>query len=245
MAQPEHQASSDKPTPQEKPNNDASKSTATSDKKRWKVDHYVASTLALVVISMCALVVSIYQTRVLSQQQEVMSAQQEIMAAQQEMTMRNAKAQLWPNLEVGLEIGYDGSTIEELGFEIMNTGTGPAIIEGVTVEYNGGYAGSWWDMWSLAQLPDSITRTISNDVVASRVIQAGEGYNFLSLNGNQALMEFFREELRNQNGPTITICYRSVFDEYWLLRRKIGEVDYDRAQSVEICTINDSIAFLN
>lgn len=241
-----------KPTESSKPSKPLASDTASEKQmldekkeRKWKIDNYVASTVALVVISLCALFVSIYQTRVLSQQQDVMSAQQEIMSAQQDIMIRNAKAQLWPNLEIGVILGYDGKTIEELGLEIANTGTGPAIIEGVTVEYNDEYAGSWWNMWSLAKLPDSIPRTISNSMINNRVIQAGERYSFLSLNDNQALMEFLRKEIGEQNGPIITICYRSVFDEYWSLRREIGSVDYDRAQLIEACTINDSIAFVN
>lgn len=212
-----------------------------SDKKKkkgWKIDHYVASTVALVIISMCALFVSIYQTRVLSQQQEVMSAQQEIM-------MQNAKAQLWPNLEVGVVRAYDGTTITELQFEIVNNGTGPAIIEGITVEYDEEYAESWWDMWSIAQLPDSIPRTISNSMITNRVMQAGEYDIFLSLSRNRPLMEFLEDVLQNGHGPTITICYRSVFNEYWQLERQLWGLDYDRAQPVEACTIADSIQFIN
>lgn len=207
-------------------------------KGKWKIDHYVASTVALVFISLCALFVSMYQTRVLSQQQEVMSAQQEIM-------MRNAKAQLWPNLEVGRVSGYRGNTVEELQFEVKNTGTGPAIVEGVTVSYDGQYAASWWDMWSLADLPDSIPRTISNEIVAGRVIQAGEQFPCLSLNDNQPLMEFLAREIKNQRGPVITVCYRSVFDEHWLLEREMWGVDYRRARPIEACAIADSIAFNN
>ena len=214
-------------------------STQEKDEGWWnKIDQTLLSTIALTFISFCALFVSIYQTRVLSLQQEVMAEQQRIMT-------ENAKAQLWPNVEVGLAEGYDGNTIEELEILVSNTGTGPAIVEGVTVQYNGKYADGWWNLWSHANLPDSIPRTISNEALNGGVIQVGERVTFLSLKGNLPLMEFLMKDINNKTGPTITVCYKSVFDDYWQIETALQPLDSKRATSVESCTVPDSITFYN
>ena len=98
--------------------------------KSWTTDHSLIATIALSVISLCALIVSIYQARVLSSQQRAMEAQQEIM-------IQNAKAQLWPSLQIGLSVNGLGEQGVELDLELGNSGTGPAIIEGLQVAFRG------------------------------------------------------------------------------------------------------------
>ena len=44
-------------------------------------------------------------------------------------------------------------------------------------------------------------------------------------------------------GFTITICYRSVFNDYWLREQKFGREGFDRLTPVDSCVIADSIAF--
>ena len=56
-----------------------STSTEKEKKKKWYLDRSAVSTVAVVVINLCALIVSIYQTRLLSLPQQVMVEQQEIM----------------------------------------------------------------------------------------------------------------------------------------------------------------------
>ncbi len=156
-------------------------SSPTESKRKWYLDRSAVSTIAVVIISLCALIVSIFQTRVLTLQQEIM--------------LENAKAGQWPNLELGMERGYDRKQINFLNFNIANTGTGPAIIDNVTIEYNGKYACSWMDMLLYANLPDSVSRTLTYSRINGRVMQPGEKYIFLSVTDNQPLMEFLVAEI--------------------------------------------------
>ncbi len=95
-----------KPTPSDQPSPAtpeqplANNPATAPPKNRWPLDQSLVATLALTIISLCALFVSIYQTRVLSQQQEVMAEQQRIMT-------ESAKAQLWPNASFGRYRAYD------------------------------------------------------------------------------------------------------------------------------------------
>ncbi len=47
----------------------------------------------------------------------------------------------------------------------------------------------------------------------------------------------------DNEGFTITICYGSVFNDYWLREHKFGQEDFDRLTPVDSCVIADSIAF--
>lgn len=222
-----------------------------SDKKQrsantlFGVDYYLISTVSLAIISLCALLVSIYQTNVLSGQQEVMNEQQKIMRSQQDLMQRNAKAQLWPRLRVGLDQSYDGAELKSLEFKLSNDGTGPALIEYIAIGYNGNYATSWFNLWSAANIPDSIPRAITNQLINNRVIQAGERYVFLSLNDNPALMETVLSDIRDGKGLEMTLCYKSVFDEHWIIDGKIDDLVFTVPVQVDSCTTKGKPLFLN
>ena len=231
-----------KPTPSDKsspetPEQPLVNNPATpAPKKGWTLDQSLLATVALTVISLCALFVSIYQTRVLSQQQEVMAEQQRIMT-------ESAKAQLWPYLEVDRTRGSkDGITLDTLEFTIVNNGTGPAVIEGATVQYQENYAKDWGNLFSLTNLPDTVSGLVNNSTLSLGVLPAGQSRTILGLSINPPLMEHMGRIIDNE-GFTITICYRSVFDDYWLREHKYGRDGYDSLTPVDSCVIADSIAF--
>ena len=188
-------------TPEQPPVNNAA---APAPKKGWTLDQSLLATVALSIISLCALIVSIYQTRVLSMQQEVMAEQQRIMT-------ESAKAQLWPNVGVIRYRAYDseGRYLDSLEFMIGNNGTGPAIIKKATVEYNGEYAKSWGELFRLTKYPDTLSTIVYNGSISGRVLPANSSSRVLGLSENQLLMEHIGRIIDNE-GFTITICYRSV-----------------------------------
>jgi len=218
----------------------ADKDVATVKKKKQfaKKDYYLFSTIALAIISLCALVVSIYQTNVLSGQQEVMDEQQKIM-------QQNARAQLWPSLRVNYTLSYENNTLEGFDFIISNDGTGPAIIENVEVGYDGKYAPSWNELWNVANLPDSISRTTSIDQLSNRVLQPGEKYIFLSLSGNHDLMNFVNKDFHKKSGIEMQICYKSVFKEHWSLKGKFPDIITTSVIPLDSCTISERPSFIN
>ena len=227
--------SSDKPATEkfeyELPTDEADQTVDEQDSKLKEfvsVKDYNLSTLALVIVSVCALFVSIYQTVVLSGQQNVMASQQEVM-------LRNAKAQLWPNIELGVAVGYSENEIDELSVEIINSGTGPAIIEGVEIEVDGEYVDSWYALWNAINLPDSIDRAINNQTISNRVIQSGEEYSFLSLSDNPPMMTFVRNQMRENLSPVITICYSSVFGDRYMLQKLLWIPSENISKQVDEC----------
>ncbi len=234
---------SDKPSP-ETPEQPPVNNAAPAPKKGWTLDQSLLATVALSIISLGALIVSIYQTQVLSQQQEVMAGQQQIMAEQQRIMTESAKAQLWPNVGVGRYRSYDseGRNLDSLEFTIGNNGTGPAIIESATVQYEGKYAKSWGKLFRLTKYPDTLSTIVYNGSISRRVLPANSSSRVLGLSENQPLMEHIGRIIDNE-GFTITICYRSVFDDYWLYEQKYGQEGFNRLTPVDSCVIADSIAF--
>ena len=223
--------------PTEQPQN----SESSDRKEKWwkRIDQSLLSTIALTIISLGALLVSIYQTRVLSLQQEVMAEQQRIMT-------QNAKAQAWPNIEISSASRTYNMITSKLRIDVTNTGTGPAIVENVTIRYAGKYIQSWWDLWTLGILPDSIPQTVGSvSTISDRVIQAGEQFVFLSLDNNPALMNYLYQKMRNGNGPVITVCYKSVFNDHWQLSTTLGSPEKDRAIAVDSCLSVGNTAFLH
>ncbi len=216
-----------------------------SEKTLFGIDYYLISTVSLAVISLCALLVSIYQTNVLSGQQEVMDEQQKIMRSQQELMQQNAKAQLWPRLRVTRSTSYKKGELNELQFEISNEGTGPAIVEYIAMGYNGNYATSWYDLFLRASLLDSIPFIISNHPINNRVIQAGERYAFLSLNENPALMNRIEADIKSDKGLELVLCYRSVFYEHWIIEGKMGDLFSTAPTQVDSCIVSEKPMFQN
>ncbi len=76
------------------------------------------------------------------------------------------------------------------------------------------------------------------------VMTANESTVFLGLSDNQPLMEYMNKLIDNE-GFIITICYRSVFNDYWLHERKFAREGYGRLTPVDSCVIADSIAFID
>ena len=174
-----------------------------------------------------------------------MSEQQEIMRSQQELMQKNAKAQLWPRLRVGFDVSSNKGALQNLGFTISNDGTGPAIITFVAVGYDGEYATSWYNLWQVAGIPDSVPRVTSNQLINSRVIQAGEHYTFLSLKENPPLMDVVFSDMKEGKGLEMMLCYQSVFDEHWVIRGKVYDLLFTVPDQVDSCTTEGKPLFLN
>ena len=198
--------------------------------KSWTTDHSLIATIALSVISLCALIVSIYQARVLSSQQRAMEAQQEIM-------IQNAKAQLWPNLQIALDVNTTDAGKLELTLALINSGTGPAIVDAVQIQFLDQYVRTYYELWDAMEVPDSLMRQYGTSSVGNRTIQAGERIEFLRFRENYALAERFYHRIINGQSPTFYFCYRSVFDDHYLLEGTFDSNIFDVAEPVEDCEL--------
>ncbi len=158
-------------------------------------------TLGVIIISMCALVVSIMQTRIMSEQRELM--------------YQRSKAEVWPRLLAGYtKSDGEGNTVTELYFSLGNAGVGPAIITDVRVSYKEKAVIDWWDLFKKFDMPKEIRTTIGNSAIHNSIISNGDGRIFLNLNNNLPLAQEFFKRLKDVK---MEIWYNSIYDDKWKL----------------------------
>lgn len=154
----------------------------------------------IVLISVCALVVSIRQTSIMSEQRVLMHEQ--------------AKAAVWPRLGLGVTKSHDREDGRVTDYKILmsNAGVGPAIIKYVTVSYNGTLVNSWGNLFRKFEMPDSIPTYISNSSIRQRIVRAGEQVRVLALTNNLQLAQVYYE---HSDKIEFEIFYESIYGDMW------------------------------
>lgn len=163
--------------------------------------------IGVTIISMCALVVSIMQTRIMSEQRALMYQQ--------------AKAEVWPRLEVGASKSHNIEDYSITNFELImtNAGVGPAIISDMKVSYKGKTVKNWWLLFEAFDLPKKIPTYISNISINNSIIRIGEDLRFLGLTGNLPLAQAYYDRKENIK---IEIWYNSIYGDKWKVTYEKG-----------------------
>lgn len=146
------------------------------------------------IISVIAMVTSIYEANLMKTQQ---------------------KSMVWPYLDLSEMYNADG-----FGFEITNKGTGPAIVTSVQVDYKNDPIANI-DILMDSLNPD---RTFGYDIMrnsslGNQVFMSGEKKMVFGLPYNDET----REVLNNLKHVRMRVGYRSVLDEYWMFDSETGE----------------------
>ncbi|WP_109851418.1 hypothetical protein [Aquimarina sp. AU58] len=168
-----------------------------------KFDSQMLLAIAVLIISGAALIVSMRQASIMNKQTDIL--------------LEQTKSNAWPRLSVGFDQSWSDKTLQYLKIPIHNKGTGPAIIEGVRITYNGKVVKDWWDLFSKAKVPDSISTGISNRGIYNSVISANESFYWMQLVHDLRLRHWMYER---KEKITIEICYKSVFNDYWILHKE-------------------------
>ncbi|GAB5522462.1 MAG: hypothetical protein Roseis2KO_03340 [Roseivirga sp.] len=173
-----------------------------------KIDSQTLMAVGVLLVSFIALFISVRQTSIMGEQTRLLVEQN--------------KASAWPYLEINLHRGFERnengkSEIADYRIVITNKGTGPAIVEAVRVLYDGQPARNWHSMYRIGNLPDSISSAHSNSSVMNKVIATNEQVQMLKLSNNSELMRWVFER---GDKITLEICYRSVYDDHWIVRRE-------------------------
>lgn len=148
------------------------------------------------VISLCALLTSLYQT-VLDRRHQV--------------------ASVWPYLMI-TRSNIDPSQIGNSYFEIsvMNKGVGPAILNYVTYSYKGKKFTNAYEL--LNEILENPDFYVVSDLWNGRVVSANETVSHLVIRGPQALiLDTLSQHI------AIKVQYTSVFEEKWESRFNTGE----------------------
>lgn len=164
-------------------------------------------TLIAVFISFAALFVSIQQSRIMKEQTELM--------------VQQTKSSAWPHLDIVLYRSFgweneEGSVIDEYKIAIQNKGTGPAILEGIKILYDGKTSKNWNHFFELTKPPKNIELNRNNSTINGQVIAAGEEIRLVDFARNYPLRSWVYE---HGDKISLQICYKSVFDDHWILER--------------------------
>jgi hypothetical protein len=120
---------------------------------------------------------------------------------------RHDRAEVWPHVEITTFVMPNGAALA-----VENTGIGPAIIKSMTVTVDGRPTRNWNDV--LRALLGHDPGPFSNSTIAERALRPGDKVTVLGLPHEDLPADFWKSISR----VSISICYASVFDEYWLVR---------------------------
>jgi hypothetical protein len=125
------------------------------------------------------------------------------------------RAEVWPNLEVEVFAGNDGAKIQA-----ENTGLGPAVVQSIAVSVDGHPQHSWPGV--LAALTGDSVAVYDNHTVYRHSIRPGDRVSLFGLAPQSMPASFWNQMKR----VVIAICYRSVFDQRWLVVDTVGVADH-------------------
>ena len=154
------------------------------------------------------MIVSIMQTKIMAEQRILMHEQ--------------AKASVWPRLEIGVSKSHNIENYSVLDFKLYleNNGVGPAIITDVRVSFDEDAVEHWWELIDNFQLPDSINTHIGNAAFNKQIVRDGELVKILDLEKNLPIAQAFYEHLEKVK---IEVCYESIYGDKWCYSKSAVE----------------------
>lgn len=133
------------------------------------------------------------------------------------------RAQVWPRLQVTT------SNARGFQFQVSNAGIGPAVIEQVSLSIDGTPMTDW--AGAVLKLTGETPHGATMSTLGMRVIRPGEVVDVLSLPADSVLIPRLFAALGKVG---MQICYRSVFDERFLLVMPPGDAE-PRIDEVKTC----------
>jgi len=121
------------------------------------------------------------------------------------------RAEVWPHLEVGTFLAERGATVV-----LTNSGLGPAIVKSIAVTIDGKPVKDW-----AAALQTLLGAPAANFVVTTvfdTAVRPGDHVQILGLGQAQMPSPFWKSIGR----VAVTICYASVFDQFWAIDARLG-----------------------
>ena len=132
-----------------------------------------------------------------------------------DLQRRHDRAEVWPHLEVELFVDDSGAKLLA-----ENTGLGPAVVESIEVSFDGKAQHNWPEI--LHNLVADSLRSYSNNTVYEHGIRPGDRVTMLGLSRGSLPSPFWGQMKR----IVVTICYRSVFADRWIVRDTLGVANH-------------------
>ncbi|WP_276391850.1 hypothetical protein [Eudoraea chungangensis] len=166
----------------------------------WNSDKIVG--LSAMGISFITLIIFIYQTNLMSKQNSL---------------------SILPYLQIAVS---DNGEENSYALSILNHGVGPAIIESVTIAYDGkkynlkNYNDYFINFLKSENLGlDSLVSYSSSSTEKGMAIPPGSAYGILAVNNSRKEYQLFKSKLEEMllGGMQYEIIYRSIQDERWFI----------------------------
>ncbi len=168
------------------------------DKQRTLSWTQLGSALA-VVVSIIALLVSLYETRLMNKQYDLMMTQH--------------KTSVWPHLSASLSSSI--SEEKKIRLTLTNKGIGPAMISEVNIFFKGTLITSYDQLNSIvASTLEEDAFLLGTDAFNEKVLSPEEKYDVMLLSFPSEKSSFL-----NVEDFTYQVCYCSVYQECWNLKQ--------------------------
>ncbi len=197
--------------------------------KKLNLEPQLILSIGVLVVSFAALFVSMRQASLLNRQTEIL--------------LQQMKSSAWPSLMVDMHFAMtNDSSLTAFRIHVRNKGLGPAVIEGVKVTVDGEPTSTWLELISRLDPPDGLLMDRSSSSLYQQVLSPGEEKIFLDLGNNLELMNVLYGQADRM---AIEICYRSIYDEHWLvIRDRLTADGSSVAQKVEACQFQETDNFI-
>lgn len=191
-------------------------------------------TILTVTVSILTLMIYVRQTNILSKQTE--------------MLLEQSKASSWPYLSIGADMSFDDENMSfgEYRVIVANFGVGPAIIEKVVIKVKDKEFSNW-DEFTQHFFPDNMSKKFTRHSLYDRVIMPGDMVTVIDLHQNLPMADhlYKKDVLKNLE---IMICYKSVYNDYWMVSCKdfssLKKSNISRSQSTS-CQLKAKTYFMN
>jgi hypothetical protein len=142
------------------------------------------------------------------------------------------RAEVWPHPEIEVLTKATGAEIV-----LENTGIGPAIVHSVVVTVDGRLQRNWRDV--LRRLNGAEPVSFSNYSTVQHGLRPGDRLPMLDIPVADVPRDFWKSIAR----VGVSICYSSVFDQYWVVESKALGVSVVRREMQACPAQADSVDF--
>ena len=141
------------------------------------------------------------------------------------------RAEVWPHLEISTWVSDSG-----IKLRVDNTGLGPAVVKYVRIAVDGQPQRNWDD--ALTALFGHRPPPHSSATIFQHAVRPGDNTQMVALRAADMPANLWRWVGR----VTVSVCYSSVFDDYWTVTDTLGKSN--RWQIVRDCpaqTVNTDL----
>jgi hypothetical protein len=184
--------------------------------KRRKVSPFeIIIGASAVLVSLCALFVSISQVKIMREQMHLA---------------------VMPRID----ISFSENSSEDLNISITNSGIGPAEILTAKVEYDSVAVASWEELFKIMNKDSLKLESYTASKLKDRMLVPMQIFPILTIKGKNyyKLLDANKEKIK------ITICYKSLYDDYFeVCRTNLGVSSAITNKSIDRVSISEKESF--